>query len=163
MNSPILSLVRRVAILATLPVLLLAGGCSGTPTDTPPPEPTVAGGAAPALTSVSTSAPAATGTRGSAGVHQAYEHTADYSVIAGKVSHDGSCVVVTYVSPLVLVAVDKYNNHFALLPGNWDAASVKDGAWVVLHGRPADPGIAVPGCSLPGYIVSALDPNPNAP
>jgi hypothetical protein len=95
---------------------------------------------------------------------KAYDHAADYSWVAGQLRQEGSCWIVTYVSPLVEIAADKYNNQFALLPGKgWDAAKVKDGEWVIVQGQP-EPGTApASSCTAHGYTVTGLRPNPNAP
>lgn len=93
-----------------------------------------------------------------------YDHAADYSWVAGQLRQEGSCWIVTYVSPLVEIAADRYNNHFALLPrGDWDVAKVKDGEWLIVQGQP-EPGMGLaPGCSSHGYKVIGLWSNPNAP
>ncbi len=96
--------------------------------------------------------------------YPAYGHAQDYSWIAGQLKQQGSCWVMTYVSPLVDIPADQYNNQFALLPGvSWNVAAVKDGEWVTVQGQP-QPGTApAPGCIAHGYTVSAMQPNPNAP
>jgi hypothetical protein len=93
-----------------------------------------------------------------------YSHADDYSWLAGQLKQQGSCWVLTYVSPLMAVMPDKYNNQMALLPGaGWNAGDVKDGEWVVVHGQP-EPGTApAADCPAHGYTVTKLQANPNAP
>jgi hypothetical protein len=96
--------------------------------------------------------------------YQLYGHAQDYSWVAGQLKQQGSCWVVIYVSPLVDIPADKYNNQFALLPGDsWNAAGVKDGEWVVVYGQPEPGTEPTPGCTAHGYTVTTLQPNPNAP
>ncbi len=92
-----------------------------------------------------------------------YGHAQDYSWLAGQLKQQGSCWVVTYVSPLVDILADQYSNNVALLPGpGWQSTGLKDGAWVVVQGQ-VEPGTApAAGCTAHGYVVSALQPNPNA-
>jgi hypothetical protein len=154
-------------LFAVLPLLLLAAGCGAatpaTPTVPPAtPAPTeTAPGAAPTPTGA---AGQPTQPPGAPVTAKQYDHAPDYSWVAGQLKQEGSCWVVTYVSPLVDIAPDQYNNRFALLPGSgWDPAKAKDGQWVIVQGQP-EPGTApAPGCTAHGYRVSALQPNPNAP
>jgi hypothetical protein len=93
-----------------------------------------------------------------------YSHADDYSWLAGQLKQQGSCWVLTYVSPLVMVLPDKYNNQMTLLPGaGWNAGDVKDGEWVVAHGQPEAGTAPAAGCPAHGYTVTALQANPNAP
>ncbi len=65
-----------------------------------------------------------------------YGRAENYTWVADQLKQDGSCWIVTYVSPLVKSRPDQYNNHFALLPaGSWDPAGVQDGEWVVVGGQ----------------------------
>ncbi len=103
------------------------------------------------------------GASGAPETYPAYGHAPDYIWIAGQLKQQGSCWVVTYVSPLVDIATDQYNNQFALLPNlAWQPTGLKEGEWVVVQGQP-EPGAApATGCSAHGYVVSNLQPNPNA-
>jgi hypothetical protein len=139
-----------------LPLLLVLAGCSvqgpvasPVPTDTMP-------AAATATTATSDATPG--------GTVPAYAHAPDYSLLAGQVKQQGACWVITYVSPLVDIAADQYNNQLALLPGGgWDAATLKSGAWVIVQGHPEAGTDPAPGCPAHGYAVTSLAPNPNAP
>lgn len=92
-----------------------------------------------------------------------YGHAQDYSRLVGQLKQQGSCWVVTYVSPLLDIAADQYNNQLALLPGaSWNLADVKDGEWVVVYGQPESGTAPAPGCAAHGYTVATLQPNPNA-
>jgi hypothetical protein len=152
---------------AILPLLLLAAGCGAAT----PATPTVPA-ATPAPTETApAAAPTATGATGQPTqppgapvTAKQYDHAPDYSWVAGQLKQEGSCWIVTYVSPLVDIAPDQYNNRFALLPGSgWDPAKAKDGQWVIVQGQP-EPGTApASGCTAHGYRVTALQPNPNAP
>src|SRR5438067_1352273 len=44
--------------------------------------------------------------------YPAYGHAPDYTWVAGQLKMEGTCWIVTYVSPLVDIAADQYNNHF---------------------------------------------------
>src|SRR5947208_193630 len=147
-----MSAIRKLSpfLLALLAALLLAG-CGGTSDSSlgvPTPQPTAA-------TMPTESATAAT--------YPSYGHADDYSWVAGQLSQQGSCWILTYISPLSKVKPDQYGNHFALSPGGgWDPASVSDGEWVVAQGQPEAGTEPASGCSAHGYMVSALRPNPNA-
>jgi hypothetical protein len=169
--------------LALLPLLLLAAGCGGAAdaTSTPATLPVATVAAADTATSApapATAAPAAateTATplaaapkvTDTAGVGEPppplYAHSDNYSMLAGQLQQKGACWVITYVSPLVDIVADKYNNHFALIRGGrWNPDAVKDGAWVVVHGKPAA-GPTAETCDLTGYEVTSLDVNPRTP
>jgi len=162
------ALYKSALLLLALLVALSIAGCGGTPTATPaaPTAITVPGAteqASPALAGTPVAAMTAAATPNVGSTYPNYGRAADYSWVAGQLKQDGSCWIITYVSPLVQVAADKYNNRFALLPGTgWQPAGVKDGEWVVLQGQP-EPGTApAAGCAAHGYSVRALQPNPNA-
>jgi hypothetical protein len=147
------------AVGGLLPLLLVLAGCSvqgpvasPVPTDTVPPAATA--------TPATPVTPAAT----PGGTVPAYAHAPDYSSLAGQVKQQGTCWVITYVSPLVDIAADQYNNQMSLLPGGgWDAATLKSGAWVIVQGQPQAGTDPAPGCPAHGYQVTSLAPNPNAP
>jgi hypothetical protein len=161
-------LYKAALVLLALLVALSIAGCGGAPTATPaaPTAITVPGAteqASPALTGTPVAATTAAATPNSGATYPNYGRAADYSWVAGQLKQDGSCWIITYVSPLVQVAADQYSNRFALLPGaGWQPAGVKDGEWVVVQGQP-EPGTApAASCTAHGYSVSALQPNPNA-
>src|SRR5438270_2467571 len=121
--------VRPRVGLALLPLLLVVAGCGAATEGTPSgavetPAPTQAAPATatapPETASIPTTPmPAAPVTK------QTYDHAADYSWLAGQLKQEGSCWVVTYISPLVDIQPDQYNNRLALLPGSgWDQAKV---------------------------------------
>lgn len=157
--------------LCLFALLLVAAGCgTSAPAGT---APTATNEVAPAVTSGPTEeVTAGQGTTSGAGatptevmVNQPYGRADDYSWVAGQLAKQGSCWILTYVSPLAKSRPDQYSNHFALSPGNsWSQADVKDGEWVVVQGQPeSGPGAApTGGCPAHGYTVTALRLNPNA-
>ena len=89
-----------------------------------------------------------------------YDHAADYSWVAGQLRQEGSCWIVTYVSPLVDIAADQYNNQFTLLPSsNWNPTYVKSGEWVMVRGHPTPGTAPASGCSTHGYVVDRIQAN----
>ncbi|MDQ6695389.1 MAG: hypothetical protein M3014_13400 [Chloroflexota bacterium] len=109
--------------------------------------------------------PAASATpTGQPATYPQYGHASDYSWLAGQLSQEGSCWVVTYVSPLVDIPADQYQNRLALSPGTaWSASALKSGEWVVAQGKP-EPGTAnMAGCPAHGYTVTSLRQNTSPP
>ncbi len=164
---------ERPRVLLILPLLLLLAACGATPTATPlpalptatapPPPPASATPAAPAATAAATTAATPGGVPTSV---PAYFHTPDYHLIAGQVHRQVSCWVVTYVSPAVQVAADKYGNQVSLIFGPaWNDSALTPGAWVIVQGYP-DPQneqTRSGSCGVTGYQVASLTLNPNAP
>jgi hypothetical protein len=174
---------RRLRGLALLPLLLLAAGCGGAADATPTPAAlpvatipaTDTAMSAPATATTAPAEPTATASPLAAAPKVTdtpgagepppplYAHSDDYTMLAGQLQQKGACWVITYVSPLVDIVADKYNNHFALIRGGrWNPDAVKDGAWVVVHGKPG-PGPTADTCDFPGYEVTSLDLNSRSP
>lgn len=112
---------------------------------------------------IAVAATATTETTDTGATYPDYGRAPDYTWVAGQLKQEGSCWIVTYVSPLVDIPADQYSNQFALLPGGgWQPAGVKDGEWVVVHGQPEPGTEPASGCTAHGYNVTALQSNPNA-
>jgi hypothetical protein len=93
-----------------------------------------------------------------------YDHAPDYSWVAGQLRQDGACWIVTYVSPLVDIPPDQYNNQLTLLEGTgWNPVDFSPGAWVIAQGAPQPGTGAAPGCAAHGYEVTGVRLNPKTP
>ena len=159
---------RRIAALGGLAVLVALAGCGADSTATAVPggEPTAT--PVPVAPADTPTVPAAAPTETSAAVPtvqaELYDHAPDYRWIAGQLRQDGGCWIVTYVSPLVDIPPDQYNNQLALLAGSgWNPVDFSPGAWVIAQGQPQPGTGAAPGCAAHGYEVTAVRLNPKTP
>ena len=146
---------------SSVPAAPGAPSVSATQSASPVPAETTADAAVTAGTAAI--ATARTGAMDTGATYPNYGRASDYIWVAGQLKQQGSCWIVTYVSPLSKSRPDQYNNHFALSPGgSWNPAGVKDGEWAVVWGQPEPGTVPAPGCTAHGYAVTSLQPNPNA-